>query len=166
MKGSANEVMTLAAKAARGGGAMPEQATKFGRAVTCHLIADRDPDLLRSALEALPDGPISTLFTVFESFQENALQGDVTGVIGAKQGGGLVASYAESQPVLTKISEAGDILHVTTDLQIPAQRRSAQRVTMPDDLARYMNALAARILVPESDASRLSGAGAGLTDND
>ena len=40
------------------------------------------------------------------------------------------------------------------------------RLTLPAPLADKMMALAARTYVPETEASRLSGAGAGLTDND
>jgi hypothetical protein len=55
---------------------------------------------------------------------------------------------------------------VALDLNRPATRRALSRIDLTDDIYAEWNALAARLLVPESDASRLSGAGAGLTDND
>lgn len=58
MSFSVNEVETLAAKAARGAGAPPAQAARFGRAAVHHLAAARDPEALLDALAALPRGPI------------------------------------------------------------------------------------------------------------
>jgi hypothetical protein len=49
---------------------------------------------------------------------------------------------------------------------IPRPPHPVSRVTLPDTLATKMQRLAARLLVPETDASRRAGAGAGLSDND
>lgn len=164
MSHSQNEVMGLAAKAARGGGAPPEQAVLFGRAAYCHLAADRTPKDLIEALKLLPGGPILELPPLFLASQEKALDGQQEEVAADHYATGLVDSYAEAQAFLTSFDQAQGLLH--TDLSQPAPRLPVLRVSLPEDLAELMRDLAARILVPESEASRLSGAGAGLTDND
>jgi len=50
--------------------------------------------------------------------------------------------------------------------QNPATQNPATRVDVPDTFLGQMTALAAKTFVPASDASRLSGAGAGVADND
>ena len=40
------------------------------------------------------------------------------------------------------------------------------RADIPENVFGFLNILAAKTYVPESEASRVSGAGAGLTDND
>lgn len=163
---SANEVMTLAARAARGAGAAPDQAALFGRAALCHLIAGREPALLAAALAALPGGPIPTFPALFERLQESALGGDTRGRIPKHGPAALLTSFAEAQPFLTTLQEQQGAFFVTTDLQTPTTRHCPARTLLPAELAQQMQTLAARLLVPESDASRRSGAGAGLTDND
>jgi len=57
---SVNEIESLGAKAARGAGAPPAQALRFGKALVHHLAQQRDPQEIRMALDALPQGPILT----------------------------------------------------------------------------------------------------------
>jgi hypothetical protein len=75
----------------------------------------------------------------------------------------LAASYVATLPYLAWLSAGGTL---ALDLSKPAQRLAVQRIDLPDAAYTEWSALAARLLVPESDASRLSGAGAGLSDND
>lgn len=160
---SANEVMTLAAKAARGGGAPPAQASAFGRAALCHLIAGRSDQALAEALGALPAGPILTLPLAFARLIE-AAEGDVaTGRLPASD---LTLSYVQAQPFVSVIQQQEGGIDLELSLTQPARISPVSRVDIAQALADQMNALAARLLVPESEASRLSGAGAGLTDND
>ncbi|WP_425038213.1 DUF3726 domain-containing protein [Primorskyibacter sp. S187A] len=58
MSHSVNEIEALATKAARGAGAPPAQAAKFGQAAVRHLAASRAEAALIDALQALPGGPI------------------------------------------------------------------------------------------------------------
>lgn len=166
MIGSANEVMNLAAKAARGAGIPPAQAMMFGRAVVCHLARGRDARTLQTALEAAPDGPILTIPLALSRFVETSEGDTATGQMPLCADGDLMLSYAQSQPFAATAKVRDDALDLTLTLTAPNTFNPGPRITLPDDLAGHMQTLAARILVPESEASRLSGAGAGLTDND
>ncbi len=163
MKLSVNEVMSLAARAARGAGAPPAQAAAFGRAAMFHLAAGRAEDTLTAALESLPQGPMLTLPLDFirvltEECSEIPLPPDVATE--------LVQSYAEAQSFLTTLHPEGPQMQITVDRKTPSLAPAISRITMSEDLFTFLNHLAARILVPESEASRIAGAGAGLTDND
>lgn len=163
MKVSANEVITLAARATRGAGAPPAQAAMFGRAAMFHLAAARSEDDLTAALEAFPQGPILTLPLVFigiltEDCSDTPLPPDVATE--------LLQSYAEAQPFLTTLHPEGPQMQITVARKSPSPGPAIARITISEDLFTFLNHLAARILVPESEASRIAGAGAGLTDND
>ena len=163
MKLSVNEVMSLAARAARGAGAPPAQAAAFGRAAMFHLAAGRAAGPLTAALKSLPQGPILTLPLDFirvltEDCSEIPLPPDVATE--------LVQSYAEAQSFLTTLHPEGPQMQITVDRKSPSPGPAISRITMSEDLFTFLNHLAARILVPESEASRIAGAGAGLTDND
>ena len=163
MMGSTNEIAALAAKAARGAGAPPAQATQFGQATTCHLAAERDPALLDQALDSLPLGPITTLPGALMRLLEGATGDTAQGMLPAT---GLTQSYAEAQPFALTCAQTEQGFDITFALNSPANRPMPARLTLPAPLADKMMALAARTYVPETEASRLSGAGAGLTDND
>ena len=163
MKASANEVMVLAAKAARGAGAPPAQASAFGRAALCHLAADRSATDLMTALDTLPQGPVISLPLAFATLVVTQTH---TGTIRAEAPADLVRSYAEAQPFATSVSLEGDDLIATLDTKTPTARATVARIDLPDGLAHLLNTHAAKILVPENAASRSSGAGAGLNDND
>lgn len=163
MKASANEVMTLAAKAARGAGAPPAQAAAFGRAALCHLAAGRSAVDLITALDALPHGPIVSLPLTFAAL---ATPASPKAMFRADAPPDLVRSYAEAQPFATSVAFDGQHLTATLDIKTPTARPTVSRINLPDELARLLNTHAAKTLVPESAASRSSGAGAGLTDND
>ncbi len=166
MKCSANEVLTLAAKAARGAGAPPAQAVGFGAAALCHLIAGRAPESLRTALDELPEGAILRLPLHISMTLEDGEGSEIKGTFDVGTLPDLAESYLEAKPFQTVAMIEGSTLSVTMFPHQPRPRRPVLRVNLPDDLANHMQTLAARLLVPESDASRLSGAGAGLTDND
>lgn len=162
MTWSANEVQALAAKAARGGGAPAGQAASFGRAAVIHLCADRPADDLISALGALPEGPIMSLpLALAQVLETTQCRGPVRCASAA-----LAQSYCETLPFAHEISLTPDGMDLCIDLTRPGPRRPVKRVALPADLIALLDDLASRILVPESDASRRGGAGAGLTDND
>tara|TARA_R110002110_G_scaffold92355_5_gene240809 strand:+ start:743 stop:1240 length:498 start_codon:yes stop_codon:yes gene_type:complete len=165
MTRSANEVMVLAGKAARGAGAPPAQASEFGRAAVRHIHAGRDPSDISRALEAVPNGPIMDFPIAFARVFERG--GDTPcGQVDASTWLPLAESYADALPYAVQVDVVGEVLNITVDLQCPAAKAHLGRLTLPDALFDQMTTFAARILVPESDASRLAGAGAGLTDND
>lgn len=160
MTRSLNEVMTLATKAARGAGAPPAQAARFGQAAVAHLCAGRAPDDLDQALAALPDGPIVVLPLALARVCETP---DGTGAFDDAGWPNLARSYVEALP-FAAILNADGILQVDTGR--PAPQMVVHRCNIDAAQIAAWNALASRTLVPESEASRLAGAGAGLTDND
>lgn len=165
MTRSANEVMGLAAKAARGAGAPPEQAIEFGRAVVHHIHAGRDLEYLSRALESLPKGPIMDFPVAFARVVESGAA-SARGQVEASAWLPLAQSYADALPYAATVNVMGEVLDIIAELEKPSAKIALGRFVLPDVLMEQMNGFAARILVPESDASRLGGAGAGLTDND
>lgn len=157
MTRSANEVMVLAGKAARGAGAPPAQAAQFGAAAVWHLQQGRDVAALDAALAALPAGPILDLPLAIARIVE---RGEGASVLPPAP---LAQSYVETLPFVARMDAQG---RVEIDLTTPAPRKVPQRIALDPQTYAAWSALAAKLLVPESDASRLSGAGAGLTDND
>ncbi len=166
VKCSANEVMTLASKAARGAGAPPAQAAAFGRAAERHLIAGRAPSDLTTALEQLPEGPVLDLPLAIARIIESSSGETASGEIEAQGFADLLLSYAESQLYAINAVKSGDMVKLNLTFTEPNLVPAVARVALPDDMAQYMQSLASRILVPESEASRSAGAGSGLTDND
>ncbi len=166
MRCSANEIMTLAAKAARGAGAPPSQAAAFGAAVVCHLRAERPLENVTAALAILPKGPILAFPVIVIRMVELSAQNFATGDIKAGRFTDLALSYFDAQPYVINTSLQGDSIQCQMLMDEPNLPPPTPRITVPDDLVATLQNLAAKLLVPESDASRLSGAGAGLTDND
>lgn len=160
---SANEVMTLATKAARGGGAPPAQATQFGGAALAHLIAARTISDLSNALIELPMGPIIThplrIQELFEAVKETSVPAHVPY-------SDLLRSYLEALPYDAKVISEGDRLRIRLSNTMRQHAPPVSRFRLPQNLFAQMQTLAARTLVPDTAASRQSGAGAGLTDND
>lgn len=152
--------MVLAGKAARGAGAPPAQAAMFGAVAVWCLGQGLSPSILDDALGALPAGPIIDLPLALAQIAEGAQEGHATGMIEATP---LAQGYVATTPYHADIDMQGC---VTLNLNQPRARAVPQRIDLPEDVYTRWSALAARLLVPESDASRLSGAGAGLTDND
>jgi len=159
---SVNEVMTLAAKAARGAGAPPAQAAQFGAAAAVHLGAGREIDPLEQALAALPEGPVILLPLALMRIAEQGQGGHISGTV-TDADPALLQSYLEALPYAARLADGG---LVELYLSRPSARPRLTRIALPDHLFDDWNRLAARLLVPESEASRLSGAGAGLSDND
>ncbi|WP_037969726.1 hypothetical protein [Sulfitobacter noctilucicola] len=163
---SANEVMTLADKAARGAGAPPAQATAFGNAALSHISAGCDQSELSAALRALPSGPVMALPIKIMRLLEGADQAPLTAVIEPGAFAALELSYFYAQPYAVRGKTVEGCVHVSVDLKHPKGPPVLPRVEIGQSLYDEMQRYAARILVPETAASRLSGAGAGLTDND
>lgn len=162
MTRSANEVSGLATKAARGAGAPPAQAAQFGAVAAVHLGAGRDLKLLNLALDTLPLGPILTLPLDIARLAEQSVEGHAQGRIDNSPAA-LVHSYLESLSYVAQVDEDGVVY---LNLNEPAARLPPVRVDLDEAVYEAWSALAANLLVPESDVSRLSGAGAGLSDND
>lgn len=159
MSFSANEVTALATKAARGAGADMGQAAAFGAACAGHLAADRDPAQISAALDALPAGPIHHGPLVCRQ----AARGADTVTLRANMPVDLARSYLETLPkpvTCTLLSSTGDSHPASSGAE------KASRIDLPRDLLTHLNRLAQETYVPNTEASRAAGAGAGLTDND
>ncbi|QUJ75356.1 hypothetical protein KDD17_10170 [Sulfitobacter albidus] len=162
MSRSANEVMTLAAKAARGSGAPPAQAADFGQAAVLHLAAGRAETDLLQAMGLLPGGPIMAFPLELQKLSERARDGIARGEVDALGLPDLLKSYAEAMACAATFAQGT----LTVDLGTPQPRRAVTRMTPSEALLDDWAVLAARLLVPETESSRARGAGAGLTDND
>ncbi|MFK7765199.1 MAG: hypothetical protein AB8B62_18185 [Roseobacter sp.] len=162
MSWSTAEVMALAQKAARGGGAPAGQAARFGSVAALHLGKARSTDDLARALDALPEGPILTYPLALDAALGQCTAG--TGAVHlSKPVDTLMHSYADALPFWADLTSAGKL---TLDVTAPKTPASLNRITGCDDLIERMTQLAERTYVPESDSSRTSGAGAGVLDND
>ncbi|UWR23356.1 hypothetical protein [Sulfitobacter sp. S190] len=163
MSYSENEVATLASKAARGVGAPVQQAGEFGRAAAVHLQADRDVLDLRRALVALPLGPIIDLPRRIQAIAENARGGRAEAYFETGGWVPLARSYVECLPYEAMLNLRMELL---LDLTLPVPRRTPARIELSDEIYAEWTEQAQRTMVPDSEASRNAGAGAGLTDND
>jgi len=158
MSFSQAEIMALAGKAARGGGAPPAQAALFGRAVVAHLAAVRDENDLFYALDALPNGPIID----FPAAMSEIVAAGGKGSVPSEMPGELFGSYVDVLPFAATIN----LGEVEIKLDRPTAPKEPVRLNPSDKLRAQMARLAEMTFVPESDASRESGAGAGMIDND
>lgn len=163
---SCAEVLALGTKAARGAGAPPAQAARFGQVASVHLMAGRDVSLILAALDALPGGPLLDYPLAIERALISLAQ-DAEAELEGVTFDALLQSYLDALPFDATMTqtEHGRIL-LAGDLAAPRAPATLRRITGCDALIARMQDLAARTLVPESDLSRISGAGAGLSDND
>ncbi|WP_220798082.1 hypothetical protein [Roseobacter sp. OBYS 0001] len=163
---SATEITALASKAARGAGAPPLQAARFGQAAAVHLTAARPPDVLAQALDFLPAGPILDYPLALDAALSTA-RSDGCAVVASVTQDTLLDSYVAALPFMARTECAQDgAIRLVVDFAKPRPRNHPLRISGCDTLLKQMNDLAARTFVPESAASRSAGAGAGLTDND
>ena len=164
MTWSEAEILALATKSARGAGAPPGQAARFGQAAVAHLQAGRGERLLIAALGALPGGPILTHPLRIDAALSEVDGNEVT--VLNPDADPLFASYVDALPFLTseRATAEGGVFGI--NLAAPRKRLAPRRITGCERLIRHMTELAKAILVPESETSRRAGAGAGLNDND
>lgn len=154
---SANEIEALVLKAARGGGVPLGHAEDLA-AASGYLDLD--------ALTVCPckegDGALEIPRAI-----DSVLAGIGPQMVVAQ--GGVVAAYCAAvtaqtgEPLDWAETPDGIVIERSEkgDLPKPLGRR-----VIPQALADHLAEMAAKTLVPESEASRQAGAGAGLTDND
>ena len=163
---SVTEIAALAGKAARGAGAPPAQAARFGAVVAAHLANEKSAEDLMRALNALPSGEIVALPLALDAALASLATGGPA-VLELVSNTSLLESYVGQLPFAAHVSETPDgrvCLHA--DLTKPRAATAPGRVSGCDDLVARMETLAERTFVPETEASRAAGAGAGLSDND
>lgn len=172
MSYSANEIQALAAKAARGADFPVDQSDRFGRAAVQHLAAGGDEEALLAALADPSDSPILRLpLLIDDVFAASAAIAGPVELTLHPGDAALVESYARLLPIelseVTVVAREGtDRLRIAADLNAPATRKLPARIEMSDHLRAALTRLAVQTHVPASEASRLGGAGAGLSDND
>ena len=178
MKRSLNEISGMVLKAARGAGVPLGYCEDL--AAAAGYMAATDAASLMCLREVLIDAPITPVIqktgtsiriekgAICETAPlcADALRTDVTEVtvvncaapqlvfaLCAVAGVGVVHQFNGTDLILTPASDA------------PAMPRAGS-VTVSDQLWVFLSDLAAKTYVPATEASRLAGAGAGLTDND
>src|SRR6056297_3046447 len=173
MSYSANEIMTLAQKAARGAGFPPAQAVLFGRATVQHLATGGEIGALTGALASQTNSPILRLPLVMQDILR-ALPpaGPEITLTLHPDDVALAESYARLLPLRLKACtvtrQAGHPPRLSITGSIAQRTRATlpARIEAPEPLIESLSRLAAETYVPASAASRSVGAGAGDIDND
>lgn len=153
------EVQSLAEKAALGAGVPFSQAARFGVGAARHLSEGRNAESLKELMDA-PE-QITNLALEVERAVEAASSGAGAYLIKTSDHL-LAASLLQSLPCDVLVEPDGAGLSVQVLLDTPQRRTRSARVEVPQDLWVMFEVYAARTYVPESDASRLQGAGASL----
>lgn len=164
MSWSQTEIMALAAKAARGAGAPAGQAQQFGKAAVKHLLRGGDDNDLLRALEALPGG---TIVEAPRAIDDCLIAGGGDEVfIFSDTADGLFESYVRALPFeITKVV-SGEKTQFALNRSKLAVSGKPDRVFANKEFIARLRLFASATLVPDSEASRSAGAGAGLDDND
>jgi hypothetical protein len=156
---SFTEIEALLSKAARGCGSGVADAARFGKAGALCLNAKEGSDLVNAALADLPKGVIGENAKYIQARLAHAT-GNTLQFSG---GDALWEGYVTSLPY---VAEQGADGAFTVSLDAFAKPVLPPRLFIADQNIANWQALAARNYVPETEQSRLAGAGAGLTDND
>ncbi len=172
---SRNEVEGMVLKAARGAGVPLGHAEDFARAVG--ILAMCNPEALPSLLNAL-DGPFEV--TISEApltltgplimcapMAIDALRaGEPEVVLANVTPPELLDAYLQNAAQDYDLHVKNDNGHLTQSAKPQTPDIPVRTVTVPDALWLVWETHAEKTYVPETESSRLAGAGAGLTDND
>ncbi|PUB17361.1 DUF3726 domain-containing protein [Yoonia sediminilitoris] len=168
-----NEVGAIVQKAALGVGLPVGQAEDLARTAV-YMAGNHLP--LSPVVEALtePDAPIDIAWGADKLVVKTGNAAMTAPIVKDGFGTGVVKArlaHVEHAPlVIAMLAEAG--LEVSADGPKIAFRRCQKPdvivgpVDVPDTIWHALSHMAAKTYVPESEASRAGGAGAGLTDND
>lgn len=168
---SANEVAMMVQKACLGAKVPVSQAQLWGRA----MAAFGDAESLHSLVQHLSVTPTHPEIQATEStvlFKAVHIPRDFPVACDACNAGVEMVRIDQSMDAAmqcfakfaaVQLHEADGVVSVA---KATAQNAPAQRLQIADTLWNALNNFAAQTYVPETDASRLGGAGAGLTDND
>ena len=175
MRLSCNEIAALAVKAARGAGLPLGHAEDIGRAAV-FLAHWGELDILITALEGehvvrLPeDGRVrnARAAMIGPTAIDLVQAGEGTVTLRDVDAPRLINALVEASPAGVVVSEADGELILALDASRPVEDVPSHEgpVDVPQPVVDALGALAARTYVPATEASRLAGAGAGLTDND
>ncbi|MEO0389957.1 MAG: hypothetical protein AAF218_03355 [Pseudomonadota bacterium] len=166
MEWSWTELQALGVKAATGAHVPPAQALAFGAMLPRHLADGGSEDPVLRALDA--PKCIVTLALQIEQIVEQASVTNKPVKVSETDPGkrALVISWLAGLPCQAEISGHGADVTAALSLSAPSTRARPKRIPVSPELAAQLNALAARTYVPDSAASRASGAGAGLMELD
>lgn len=171
---SHNEIAGMVQKAARGAGAPPGQAEDLARVAVYLVRTGQALDCVANAV-AEPFGPIDVQWDsdcikvksgpaimVAPVVRDAFLSGvNNARLDNPKQTTLIGATLAEAGIMVA--SQGGDLAR---SIEAPPPASLSGPVDVPDGLWSIFSDFAAKTYVPETDASRNAGAGAGLTDND
>lgn len=162
MRVSRSEFEATARKAARGAGWPPALAEDLARAAGA-LAATGGPGA-ELALHMVEDDGRDALAATITAF-ELSLGGDAARVSGAPAAllQGCALSLGAEHGVGFDVAEEGDGVTIRTR---PEETLKIVEIFVGPNVWSRLAALANKSYVPASEASRLAGAGAGLTDND
>ncbi|WP_299623774.1 hypothetical protein [uncultured Tateyamaria sp.] len=166
MTHSWTEVQALGVKAASGAGVPPAQALAFGAMVARHLADGGAETPIAAALRA-PDSIVALALRVEKVIEGASMNASAVTVREADAGArALLFSWLSGLPCQTALTLADDTIIASLNLAAPSDRSRPDRVPLGPELQEQMQELAAKTYVPDSDASRSAGAGAGLMDLD
>ncbi|WP_299611309.1 hypothetical protein [uncultured Tateyamaria sp.] len=160
------EVQTLGVKAASGAGVPPAQALAFGAMLARH-VADEGP---QGAVQAALDNPdrivalAHRVETIVEAASITSKPVDATEDDAGTRA--MLVSWLAGLPCKSELDVAGPKVRVSLSLTEPSTRGRPERLALTPSLTEQLNTLAAKTYVPDSDASRAGGAGAGLMELD
>ncbi|SNT00032.1 DUF3726 domain-containing protein [Antarctobacter heliothermus] len=173
MSFSANEIASLAQKAARGAGFPPRQAEVFGAATVHHLAGGGAPTALLHALADPTDSPILRLPLLAEDIlRALTLSGPEITLTLQPGDEALALAYTAlmhihiERAAVDQPEGAPPRLVLCADLDTSSRARLPARIDAPADLIEHLSGLAAKTHVAATGESRDAGAGAGNIDND
>ena len=160
------EIQALAVKAATGAAVPPAQALAFGAMATRHL-ADAGPEAPLSEALVDPNAVLDLAHQIEAMIETASVSEKPVGVSEQDPGRrALLISWLASLPCQAAITATSAEIRVRLSLTEPSARTRPARVAISSALFDQMQDLAARTYVPDSDASRATGAGAGLMELD
>ncbi|MEM8653106.1 MAG: hypothetical protein AAGF36_00055 [Pseudomonadota bacterium] len=160
------EVQTLGVKAASGAGVPPAQALAFGAMLARHVADDGPQDAVKTAL-ADPKRIVALAHRVETIVEAASVAAKPVAAVEEDAGTrAMLVSWLAGLPCKADLDVVGPKLRVRLALTEPSTRGRPERLYLTPELADQLNALAAKTYVPDSDASREGGAGAGLMELD
>lgn len=160
------EIQALAVKAATGAGVPTGQALSFGTMLTRHLADEGAEAPLSHALNS-PDSIVALAHQVETLIEAASLSRRLVTTHEARADRrALLVSWLNSLPCQAQIAVTDTQVSAILSLSRPSTQARPDRVTISDGLFAQLDRLAQRTYVPDSDASRASGAGAGLMELD
>lgn len=161
-----SEVQALGVKAASGAGVPAAQALAFG-ATLARYLADGGGERAVSDILNAPQRIVTLALRVERVIEAASIGVTPVRVIEDDTGlRGLLISWLMGLPCQSDLKINGNTIEATLTLAAPSGRSRPDRVALSPALESRLQVLAAKTLVPDSDASRSSGAGAGQMDID